>query len=84
MIIIHRLVLHSHLMINLSNMDLKQKIEEYVAKNGDSFNHTFSDGSKVVGQKLSVFLIKWYNQAVEEWKNYKTNNNAKTIEKLIK
>lgn len=65
-------------------MNLKEKIENYIAKSGDNSNHTFSDGSKVVGQKLSVFLIKWYNQAVDEWEKYGTQNNAKTIEKLIK
>jgi len=64
-------------------MDLKEEIKAYIEKYGDSASHTFSDGTKVVNQKLSHFLINWYNQSVYEWDNFKTTHNADAIKKLI-
>lgn len=64
-------------------MSLKEQIEQYIKKHKDPSSHTFKDGTKVVGQKLSYFLINWHNQAVHEYKNYGTKKNEAAIKKLI-
>lgn len=64
-------------------MSLKEEIQQYIDKNRDSDNHTFKDGTKVIKQKLSHFLINWYNQSIDEWEKFGTTNNADAIKKLI-
>lgn len=64
-------------------MSLKEEIQQYIENNRDSDNHTFKNGTQVKNQKLSHFLINWYNQAIDEWENFGTTNNADAIKKLI-
>lgn len=64
-------------------MKLKEQIENYVEAHKDPSTHTFKDGTELKNQKLSTFLINWYNQAVEEWEVKKTTRHADAIKKLI-
>ena len=48
-------------------MDLKERIIAYVEKYKDPMQHEFADGSKLINQRLSQFLIKWYNQSLYEF-----------------
>jgi hypothetical protein len=64
-------------------MSLKEEIQEYIKKHKDPMKHEFADGSKVINQRLSHFLINWHNQAVHEYKNFGTKKNEAAIRKLI-
>lgn len=64
-------------------MDLKAQIEQYIEKNKDPMNHEFANGSKLINQRLSRFLINWYNQSIIEYENEGTTKNADAIKKLI-
>lgn len=64
-------------------MDLKKQIEQYIEKHKDPMSHVFADGTKLVNQRLSSFLINWYNQSLCEFENHGTTYNADAITKLI-
>lgn len=64
-------------------MNLKEEIIKYIEVHKDSSSHKFKDGTEIKNQKLSHFLINWYNQAIDEWDNFGTTNNADAIKKLI-
>lgn len=64
-------------------MDLKERIIAYVEKYKDPMQHEFADGSKLINQRLSQFLINWYNQSLYEFEKEGTTKNADTINKLI-
>ena len=67
-------------------MNLKEKIQHFKQNIPDRLEHTFKDGSKFKGygnHKVHKWIDLLYIQAVNEWHEKKTQNNAEYISKLI-
>lgn len=67
-------------------MNLKEKIQLFKQNTPDRLEHTFKDGSNFKGygnHKVHKDIDLLYIQAVNEWHEKKTQNNAEYISKLI-
>lgn len=64
-------------------MKLHDEIIAYYSNFKNESNHVFKCGTKVVNIPLKKFLLEWYEQGVQEYKNFGTLNNINAIKKLI-
>ena len=67
-------------------MKLSDKIELFKKNNPDRLEHTFKNGLKFRGfekYRLYWFIDSIYKDAVNEWVNFGTKNNAYFLEKIL-